>query len=125
MPAQYVIDVSNRIVRTTFHGLVTYQQVADLAATLANDGTFDPDFSELIVFESGADIQLQFSHFQQLSRVDPFSKNALRALVVPSRGVLYGVARIYQTFRDSSNVSIFESEEAAMFWLSARERRAC
>ena len=124
MPARYVIDVNRRIVRTSFHGVVTYQQVADLAAALASDDTFDPDSSELILFEPGADVQLQFSDFQQLSRVDPFSRNALRALVVPSRGVLYGVARIYQSFRDTSNVCIFESEEAALFWLSARERRA-
>jgi len=125
MPAQYVIDVNGRIVKTTFKGVVTYQQVADLAAALARDEGFDPEFSELLMFEPGTDVQLQFSDFQHLSRLDPFSKSALRALVVPSRGVLYGVARMYQTFRDSSNVCIFESTEAALFWLSTRDRRAC
>jgi len=124
MPVQYEIDVQNRIVRTTFQGVITYRDIADLAGRLLADRTFNSEFSELGTFQDGTDLRLQLSDFQQLSRVDPFSPNARRAFVVHSRGALYGVTRIYQTFRDSPNVQIFNKTEDALFWLTSRERRA-
>ena len=123
MPAHYVVDVQNRLVRTTFEGPITYQDVADFSSRLAADPAFAPDFSELSTFEEGSDLQLQLSDFRQLSRVDPFSAHARRAYVVRSRGALYGVTRIYQTFRDTPNVRIFDTLDEAMAWLNVRERR--
>ena len=125
MPVQYEIDVQNQIVKTSFQGVITYRDVADLANQLARDPAFDADFSELATFEQGSDLRLQLSDFQQLSRMDPFSRRARRAYVVQNRGALYGVTRIYQTFRDSPNVQIFHDLEQALCWLTPQEKRAC
>lgn len=124
MPARYVIDVENRVVWATFHGVITYADAAEMAAALAKDSRFDPDFSELADFEEGTDLQLQFHDFRDLSRMDPFSISAKRAFVARSRA-LYGVLRIYQIMReDSPNVRLFDTLDEAVRWLRVEKLRA-
>ncbi len=115
----YVIDVENRIVRTTFSGSVRWDDVAQHAARLRDDPAFVPEFSELIVFGPETEIRLQFFDFQALLGADPFSRTAKRAFVIGSRGAIYGSARVYQAARDNSTyVRIFDTLYEARLWLT-------
>lgn len=120
MPTQYVIDIANRIVRTTFSGVVTCHQVAAHARRLRDDPAFEQNFSELVMFGENSDIQLKYLDWQSLSDVDPFSPSSKRAFVVHSRSAVYGAIRMNQAARgETINIRIFETADEALFWLSA------
>ena len=124
MPIRYEIDKQNRIVQTTFSGSVTYRIVADHALRLGEDHAFDPAFSEIIIFEDVSQIRLNYEDFEALLKVDPFSRSSRRAFVIPERGAVYGVTRIYQAARrDSPSVRIFETLAQALLWLTSEVSR--
>ena len=119
LPAEYVIDVDNHIVRTTFSGVVTCREVTDSAARLRDDLVFNPHFSELITFKENPDIQLGYLDWQSLADRDPFSSSSKRAFVVPSDSALYGLVRMRQLAeKNPINLRVFETEEEALSWLS-------
>jgi len=125
MPAQYVIDIDNHIVRTTFSGAVTCREVIDHATRLRDDPAFDPQFSELVTLGENPDIQLSYLDWQSVAKRDPFSSNSKRAYVVQSHSVLYGLIRMYQIARnDTVSIRIFETADEALSWLSAAARLA-
>lgn len=118
MPGHYSIDVKKKIVRTTFRGVVTTRDIADLASSLARDPQFEPNFSELATFKGSCDLQLSFLDFQYLSRLDPFSRTSKRALVASARSALYGILRMFQISRNEvPNIKILENSENALKWL--------
>lgn len=118
MPTQYTIDVENGIVRTNFRGVVTHREVADLEAELVRDPLFRADLSELATFATDCELRLTFLDLMALSNLDPFSSTSRRALVIPSRGALYGLGRMFQTARDDNpNIRIVESSKEALAWL--------
>ena len=124
MPAQYEIDIQNRMVRTTLSGLITHREVADHSARLHCDPDFDPGFSELVAFQGKADIQLGLPELRDLLRLDPFMSTSRRAFVIGSRTEVLGFLRTYQNLkRDSPYVRVFQTADEAMVWLSTRARR--
>lgn len=118
MPVNYVMDMKNRIVRTTFVGVVTSDEVAEHATLLRNDPAFKSDFSELVNLSAALEIQLGYSEFQHLEFVDPFLHEARRAFVVPRRSQAYGTTRMFQTMRKNhETIQIFDNVESALAWL--------
>lgn len=120
LPAQYLIDIENGVVRTTFRGALTRCDVADYAARLRDDPAFRPHFFELITFEANPDIQLGYLDWHSLADHDPFFDRSKRAFVTHSGTALYGMIRMFQMARnDPDNIRIFETTEEAMLWLSS------
>jgi hypothetical protein len=113
MAVQYEVDSANRIVKTTFTGIVEHQDPTAYAIRLRTDPAFDPGFSEVISFESWSELRLSRDFRNDL---DPFSKVSKCAIVVGENRTLYGIARMWQTARDDRNVSIFTGR---------KQRRGC
>jgi len=125
MSTQYVIDIDNHVVRTTFSGRVTCRNIVEYASKLRGDPGFAPHFSELVMFGEDPDIQLSYLDWQSLSTTDPFLRSSKRAFVVQHRSAVLGAIRMHQTARsDAPNIRIFETEDEALSWLSEPERRA-
>jgi len=119
LPAQYLIDPENHVVRTTFSGVVTRRDVADYAARLRDDPAFSPRFFELITFEANPDIQLSYLDWRSLTDRDPFSDGSKRAFVARAGSALYGMIRMFQSARsDPYNIRVFETTDEAILWLS-------
>ncbi len=119
MPAHYAIDAGNRIVRTTFTGVVTHSDPANNNLKLSRDPAFDPTFSELVEFNDVSDIQVNSTDLLALLKLDPFSENSRRAFVVGSRNVIYGIVRMYEILRnDTPCIKIFETVDEALSWLT-------
>jgi hypothetical protein len=122
---EYAIDAQNGIVKTYLRGVVTPQEFRDFARSLAKDPAFRPGFHELVTFAEDCDLQLSFMDYQAFSHLDPFSHTSRHALVISSRGALYGVARIFQTARNNDpNVRIVETAEDALRWLTEMPSKA-
>lgn len=119
VPAQYLIDTGNHIVRTTFSGVVTCQELVDCATRLRSDPVFYPALSELVTFEGNPDVRLGYLDWLSLAEREPWSLHSKHAFVLPSRGVLFGVVRMCQIARnDTTNIRIFDTEAEALIWLS-------
>jgi hypothetical protein len=125
LSSEYKIDLENGIVRTHFSGTIRSRDVAAMASRLARDPGFKPEFSELVTFAEDCDLHLSFLDFGALMPVDPFSPTSKRALVVPSKGVLYGHVRMFETSRGNPpNIRIVETMHEAVAWLGEKHRRA-
>lgn len=61
MPAHYVINVENRIVLTTFSGVLTLKDAAEQGTRLQHDPIFDSGFSELIDLNGVSEVALGYS----------------------------------------------------------------
>ena len=118
MPVRYELDVENRIVRTSFTGIVTENEVAEHAAHLGKEPAFQPGFSELADLSKALEVRLGYPEFQHLEFIDPFSREAKRAFVTTPRSQAYGLTRMFQMMRHSpENIKIFDDVESALAWL--------
>lgn len=125
MPARYVIDEANRLVRTIFSGTITYLDSSENLRNLRSNRAFDPKFSELIEFEEGAVVQWNCIDILSLLESDTFSKTSKRAIVAGSRPSIYGTARMFQLLMDDHCcIRIFERSDDAVSWLVASECEA-
>jgi len=118
--AEYQVDASNRLVHTTFSGVVEHRDPIENMLKLRVDPDFDPSFSELVEFTEDCQIRLNATHFRYLSQLDPFFSSSKRALVVGSRQSVYGSARMFQLLsHEHRRVKIFASMDEARLWLNA------
>ena len=118
MPVRYTLDSENRIVRTTFTGIVTENEVVEHTIHLRKDPRFQPDFSELADLAEAIEVRLGYPEFQHLEFIDPFSREAKRAFVAPARSHAYGLTRMFQIMRHSpENIQLFDTVEDALAWL--------
>lgn len=121
MPTQYIVDIGNRIVRTTFSGVIKPRDPIENVLRLRADPAFRPSFSELIEFDENSDVQLSATDFAMLVEIDPFLQTSKRAIVVGTRQSVYGTARMFQILmHHDRSVRIFVSEREAESWLQAR-----
>jgi hypothetical protein len=58
MPAHYVLDIEKRIVLTVFRGVLTLLEAVEQRDRLHDDTAFDPDFSEIVDFNTDGFISL-------------------------------------------------------------------
>jgi len=118
MPTRYVIDVEERLVSTTFSGILTLDDVVRHIASLRNDPKFDTGFYEIVDLSDALDVRLGYEDFKYLAELDPFSKVSKRALVIPSSQVVLGVTRMYQVMQnDDPRIQIFRGLEEARQWV--------
>ncbi len=83
MPTRYVIDVAERLVSTTFSGIVSLEAVVQHIALLRGDPKFEAGFSEIVDLSDALDVRLGYEDFKHLAEMDPFSKVSKRAFVHP------------------------------------------
>jgi hypothetical protein len=119
MPVRYELDVENRIVRTSFTGVVTENEAAEHAIHLRAEPAFQPNFSELADLSKAVEVRLGYPEFQHLEFIDPFSREAKRAFVTTPRSQAHGLTRMFQMMRHSpENIKIFDDVESALAWVN-------
>ncbi len=123
MPARYVVHVDERLVYTTFSGIVTLDDVVRLISALCADPSFNSEFAEIVDLSSASDVRLGYEEFKRLEELDPFSDGSKRAFVIPTNPAVYGVTRMYQLIQnDDPTIKIFRTEQEAREWVkNARE----
>ena len=121
MPARYSIDSSQHVVFTTLSEVVTLDDVVALIARLRDDPQFDSSYSELVDLSGTDEVRLGFTDFHHLATIDPFTKKAKRAFVVPQHGAVFGVTRMFQQIRrENPDIRIFSSREEALEWVGLK-----
>ena len=107
-----------RLVSTTFSGILTLDDVVRHIASLRNDPKFDTGFYEIVDLSDALDVRLGYEDFKHLAELDPFSKVSKRAFVIPSSKVVLGVTRMCQVIQnDDPRIQIFRGMDEAREWL--------
>jgi hypothetical protein len=118
MPARHVVDVEQRLVYTTFTGIVTFEDVLQQIAAIRADPNFNPDFHEIVDLSGVSDVRLGYEEFKRIGQLDPFSASSKRAIVIPTNPAVYGVTRMYHLIENEDPaIKIFRTEKEAREWV--------
>lgn len=120
MPCNYTIHRDQRLVVTTASGVFTFADGMAHEDKLYDDANFDPNFVHLIDATGITRAEVTASEISTLARRVRFSPKARKALVV-STVLLFGLARMFQTYLQLSgaaeSVSVFRNRDKALQWL--------
>lgn len=113
------IEKTLRLVVVIFSGEVTFD---DLRAVRMTQGSadFEPDFSQLSGFSRDVTLPFTNDEFRRyVSAPAMYSRHARRAIVARSPAV-YGMARIFQVYKESSagDIQVFDNLAAALQFLN-------
>ena len=122
MPATFVIDHANRLVRSRAWGVLEEEDLAATQLGVRSDKQFDPMYRQIYDFSEVTEIRVSGERLRLLAYNSPFSPKAARAIVVNS-DVAYGMARMYSLMgdRDPEFFRIFRDRESALRWLGAND----
>ena len=118
MPATFLIDHDERIVRSRAWGLLIDSDLFDTQQRLRDDPRFEPTYCQIWDFTAVQQLCLTGDGLRKLAANSPFSRDARRAIVVGSEGA-YGMARMYALLSDRNPAyfRIFRDTPAAIKWL--------
>ena len=120
MPITYRIDKDLQVVFSQGEGVVTVQEMKVYFQTLGQDSGFTSTFSELADTSGITELDPTIPEWRNVADEDSvFGKESRRAIVIPDYPRLYGLVRMYQTFREDrpDKLQIFESVKEAREWL--------
>jgi hypothetical protein len=121
MPVFYKIDKERRLILSGGSGDVTCQEMLDHQNRLANDGDFDPKFSQLIDATQPTSIEFTPDCVRRLAKKNLFAPTARRAIVA-DKDYVYAHARMFEILREFEGelgIRVFRTHEEAEEWISA------
>ena len=118
MPATFLIDHDERIVRSRAWGLLLDRDLVETQRRLREDPRFEPTFCQIFDFTAVEQLALTSEGLRKLAADSPFARDARRAIVVNGEGA-YGMARMYAMLsdRDPEYFRIFRDTASALKWL--------
>lgn len=116
MPAHFTIDVSRRLVISTFEGPTTLPEIVGLAPLIRAHPDFDPDFSEIIDCTRIITNNISTDAIRSLSRGEQIFNPTSKHVVVAPTDYIFGLARMGQTFAEQTmpNVIVVRTMEEAL-----------
>src|SRR3954463_15317006 len=120
MPADYTLDLQNRIVMTKAWGTIVAEDAAAHAKRLTEDPAFQKDFSQVLDFSESTSFHLNQQELREFAAMSVFAAGARRAFVVPT-SLSFGMTRMYATLRElaggQEEFQFFDTREQALKWL--------
>jgi hypothetical protein len=119
MPATYRLDLKNRVVWSHAWGTLTDEELQAHSRTLTADPRFEPSFRQLQDLTDVGYPRVTTDGLRILARMNPFRKNARRAVLVAT-DLIFGLARMHEQLREGSEdeLQVFQDQAAALAWLS-------
>jgi|SRR5579863_2076392 hypothetical protein len=122
MPALYKIDKPNRFVISIASDPLSPDDILRHQQLLADDPEFDPSYSQLLDFSEVTLFNFTAADVRILAQANLFSPNSRRAIVAKSE-VIFGLARMFEAFRDlagESGIRVFRDRNEALDWVLAK-----
>ena len=118
MPWSHRIDTVQRVAFVEWRGSLTAEAASASQRSLRDNPEFAPNFRALTDMREVTKIELTSSEMRGIAKSSPYDGTGRRAVVV-DRKVNYGMARMYQIFRDEDATifKIFEDMAEAREWL--------
>ena len=128
MALHYQFEKNRRLVLITGVGVIGPDEIVANREALLSDPDFDRSFDALVDFTQVPETSLNSDALRTLSREPLFSRASRIAVVttLPSANMtLFGMARLYETYREVSNMGdhlrVFRTLEDAREWLGVDE----
>ena len=120
MPVTYTIDLERRLVFSSASGNVTAAEILNHQNLLMRDPDFDPTFRQLLDFSGTTNVSVSSDEVRMLATRNFFARGSRRCIVAPTAEI-FGLARMFQTFRELSGgeeeIQIFKDRNEAWHWL--------
>ena len=127
MALNYRLEKNRRLVLITGFGVIGPDEIVANRKALLSDPEFDRTFDALVDFTQ-VQTSLNSDALRTLSREPLFSRASRIAVVAtlpPGNITLFGMARLYETYREVSNMGdqlrVFKTLEDAREWLGVDE----
>lgn len=119
MGVHVTVDVSQRLVLSTFSGELTDADVVGAASLIRSHPDFDPGFSEILDYSGVTAASVSTSVVQELSRRESLYNLASVHAIIAPQDVIFGLARMAQVFGEKTkpNVVVVRSMEEAREFL--------
>jgi hypothetical protein len=121
MPASFVIDHQQKLVRSKGWGVLVEDDLATTQRGLHDDRQFEPMYRQVWDFTEVTEMKVTAKAIRRLALTSPFAPLARRAIVVNS-DVAHGMARMYALMgdRDPNDFRIFRDMSLALSWLGVK-----
>jgi hypothetical protein len=120
MPASYTIDAERQLVYSRGWGDVTDADLLDHQQRLALDPCFQPHFYQLMDFLGVTSAAVTANGVRAVAQRHLYGPHSRRAIVA-SDLTSFGLARMFETFRDTAggkeHIMVFRKLEDAWAWL--------
>jgi hypothetical protein len=123
LPVNYSIDTQHPLVYTVFSGDVSNADMLEHLRSLYADPRFEASMPELVDLRGVTSVSVSSEMIPASARWPLHSPLAPRAIVAPT-DLLYGLARMYQSYRDEkgeAHLAIFRTLPPALEWLGRDE----
>lgn len=120
MASSYRIDKAQRIVYSTYSGVVTYSVISAIYDALKTDPDFDPTFNAMAYYDETVDAQLSLQDLRRLGEVELYAPTSKRAVVMHGRHLAYTLAVTYEALlkgKSEERVRVFDHRSDALNWL--------
>ena len=120
LPIISQIDSSLGVVFSTFQGVVTKEDFLAQVERFHTDSAFQPSFNHLIDTRGTTRFDLSSEGLRTVSMHSAFNEKSRRA-VVAEKDEMFGMARMYEVFREMQNkpdqLRVFRDMAEARRWL--------
>ena len=94
MNATYKIEPEQRIIFSTWSGIVTYDEAIAATNALLLDRQFNPHYNRIYDVREVTEVRLTKASLMELAQIDPIYPSERRAVVATNPSV-FGVGRMY------------------------------
>lgn len=122
MPINWSIDDGLSIIRVVLTGTVTDEDLQALYTGVIAADEFEKGFPVLLDGTGVADLKVSTAYIHRMA-IESAKHPNIMAMVM-SKGVGFGLARMYQTLTDSDakTVNVFSDKDQALSWLLDQRR---
>jgi hypothetical protein len=117
MPADYTIDSARRVLVVRFWGRLSRSDAIAIRSRLRADPAFDPSLNDLVDLTDVTAIDLTAEDLQHFGGT-PLARG-IRYAVVATTPLTYGIARVFQAYRESQGapIEVFHDRASAERWV--------
>jgi len=123
MPFNSVIDASRNLVISTATGDLTGDEVFARCLQLKERDDFNPAFNQLLDFTRAHRFDATADQLRRIAS-EPLFSSASRRAIVATNPTIFGLARMFESYRSISDVGedvrVFREMREALAWLDAR-----
>ncbi len=118
MAIRLTVDKDNSVFFTAIIGSATIEEMRDYIESLYSHPEIKPDYSHLVDLRETDEVDITSGDVKQLTELKFLSAESKLAIVAPL-DFYYGMARMYEIFRQDSpvDIQVFRSFTEATEWL--------
>jgi hypothetical protein len=124
MPDYYEIDKERRLVTSTASGVITLDEIWAHQEKLVKDPDYDPGFAQLLDIAQVTKLELNGDDVRTIAGSKIFASSS-RLAIVASSNLMYGMARMFQIFREmkgEQGIHVFRDRDEALAWVLGQDR---